>query len=74
MTSKLNMIEMHSDIKFIKERLTGNGEKGLFRKVDELAVVVNKLRNYNHIKNYILGGTITIMSAVIGVLLGHKYW
>jgi len=66
------LAEMRDGINFIKERLTGNGEKGMFRKVDELTVVVNKLKNYNHIKSWVLGGTITILVSIIGFLIGYK--
>ena len=70
--NKIGIAEMHKDIQFIKERLTGNGEKGLFRKVDELTITVNKLKNYGHIKNWILGGAITVLSSIIGFLIGYK--
>jgi len=66
------LTEMGSDIKFIKSRLTGNGEKGMFRKVEELSVDVNKIKNYNHIKNWVLGSAITILSSIIGFLMGHQ--
>ena len=66
------LAEMGSDIKFIKTRLTGNGEKGMFRKVDEMQVTINKLKNYSHIKNWVFGGVITALTFIIGILLGIK--
>lgn len=66
------LAEMGSDIKFIKGRLVGNGEKGMFRLVNELRADMNTLKNYNHIKNWILGGAVAVLTGLIGILLGIK--
>lgn len=69
---EVEITQMSDNIKFIKNRLVGNGEKGLFRKFQELSDDVSTLKNYNHIKNWVLGGAITILSSIIGLLVGLK--
>ena len=78
MSIELEMQKLKDDIKYIKNALAGNGEKGLMKVVSDLKdtvgniqIVLVKLESYNHLKNWILGGCITFLLAVLTGLITY---
>jgi len=47
--------EIHSDIKWVRKSLEGNGVKGFFKKVDDLTEYVNKQRGWYKAVNFAVG-------------------
>jgi len=58
----------------IEKNLFGNGVKGLVTKMEETVENVNKIKNYTHIRNWVLGGAVTVLASVCGFLLSQIYY
>ncbi len=78
MTNKVEIQKIKDDIAYIKKTITGNGEKGLIKTVDllretiaKIQITLTKLESYNHLKNWILGGTITGLLAMLTALITY---
>ena len=78
MSKEIEMQKMKDDIKYIKRSLAGNGEKGLMKTVESLKEVISniqmvlvKLESYNHLKNWILGGAITFLLAILTAVVTY---
>ena len=74
--SQVEIQKIKDDIAYIKKVVAGNGEKGLIKTVEllretigNIQIVLTKLEGNNHLKNWILGGMITILSGICGALL-----
>lgn len=78
MPVKSNLATISEKVHNIERTIMGNGIKGLLRKYDELVTKVipkikediNTIKNYNHIKNWVLGGAITLLIGVLSYILG----
>ena len=75
---RIEMQKMKDDIAYIKKTISGNGEKGLIKTVEllretitNIQIVIVKLQSYNHLKNWILGGTITFLLAMLTALVTY---
>ena len=74
----LELQKIKDDINYIKKTITGNGEKGLIKTVEllretivNIQIVLVKHQSYNHLKNWILGGVITFLLAVLTGLVTY---
>ena len=78
---KSNIATISEKIRNIERILIGNGTKGLLKKIDELYTEIipalkeelNRLKNYSHIKNWILGGTIAFLMSALSILITYFY-
>ncbi len=75
MNEKVELQKIKDDIQYIKKTITGNGEKGLIKTVELLRETIRniqmtlvKLQSYAHIKNWILGGAVSILAAICSSL------
>ncbi len=75
MSIELEIQKLKDDINYIKKSLAGNGEQGLMKTVRALRETVGniqitlvKLQSYNHLKNWILGGAVTVLFAISSAL------
>ncbi len=75
MKIEVELQKIKDDINYIKKTITGNGEKGLINIVGLLGETVGniqqtlvKLQSYAHLKNWILGGAVSILLAVCSSL------
>lgn len=74
--------EMVQKIRNIEKILLGNGTKGLLKKMEELTteiipdikITLERLRNYSHLKNWILGGVVAILLSVCAFLATQLYY
>lgn len=81
MTYEREIGEMGQKIKNIEKILIGNGTEGLLKKMDELTSKIipkidktlERLRNYSHLKNWIMGGVISILLMICAFLATQLY-
>ncbi len=77
---KVEIQKIKDDIGYIKKTLAGNGEKGLIKTVESLRevitniqIVLTKLQDYSHLKNWILGGAITLLLSAVSILVTYLF-
>ena len=80
MNKEVELQKMKDDIKYIKRALAGNGEKGLMKVVESLKetitniqIVLVKLQEYSHFKNWLFGVTITVLATACGSLITYLF-
>ena len=81
MTNEVELQKIKDDIKYIKKTITGNGETGLIKTVELLRETIGniqttlvKLQSYAHFKNWILGGAVSILTAICGSLATYVFF
>ena len=77
MSQETEFQKVKDDISYIKRTITGNGETGLIKTVELLRETIAniqqtliKLGEYAHLKNWIMGSTITVLASTTAFLLG----
>lgn len=66
---------LSNDVKYLRKYLEGNGIKGLIPEFRDFKEEINKnlntLKNYNHLKNWIMGGVVTVLISLLSILLTY---
>ncbi len=52
--------------KSLEKVIFGNGQNGLVKKIGTIEDEIIVIKSYNHIKTWILGGAVTILSSMVG--------
>ena len=77
MSKETEFQKVKDDVSYIKKVLAGNGETGLQKTVEllretieNIQIVLVKLQDYAHLKNWIMGSVITVLASTTAFLLG----
>ena len=68
------IITMMQKLKNIEKILMGNGTEGLMRKMEDASDTIIKIRSYDHIKSWSLGGAVAVLTSVCSFLLAYVWY